>query len=528
MANREPVAFWSYVQEDDRHEQGRLTRLRERLEGEVRAQTGAPFPIFQDRNDLQWGEHWKTRIDTTVNNVTFLIPVVTPSYFKSSACRKEFEAFLKREETLGLNRLILPIYYIEARDLSGTAADTIAITIQERQWTDWRPWRFEEINGAEMRKQIAAMAASIIAAQDELNSVLDKENQAAVKPVVARHRGGRRSAEGSITPLKLPLDPASILAEGLLEGGPPSEVTSSVVPIARGKTFDKLRLEKVQKQYAYYAYTGQYDEVLENPQELKSSKEVLQQQGLLQQVIDAAARSDRSFVQQHVARLSEVTDKPAVLLLLDNSGSMRGAPITSVAAWSTITSEVLQLAQVPHEIVGFTTRAWKGGKARELWLEDRRPRNPGRLADLRYLIYKSFKSSYQDALPNLGVMLAEGILKENIDGEAVLFGYDRLCNQKQQRKILVVVTDGAPTDDSTESQNSGKGFLARHLLNSVKFVSKQTGFEVYGIGIGHDVSLYYGPDKSVVIPDTKVGANFVNFIVKAIRGAGEGSGPGAH
>ena len=511
------MAFWSYVQEDDRHEGGRLTRLRERLEGEVRAQTGAAFPIFQDRNDLQWGEHWKSRIDTAVNNVTFLIPVLTPSYFRSSACRKEFEAFLKREETLGMTRLILPIYYIDVRDLTRDVADMIALTIRERQWTDWRPWRFEDVNGAEMRKQIATMAASIIAACDELNSVFDTEGQISVKPVTASARGERRAVAKSSVTVALTLDKDVAPDDWPLVGSPPQAITSPAVPIARGGSFDSLRLEGIKKQHAYYAYTKQYDEVLESPQEPKSAKEILERQGNLQVEIDAALKTRGSFVQDHVARLAGVREMPAVLLLLDNSGSMRGTHIANMAAWSTITSEVLQLAQVPHEIIGFTTRSWKGGKSREMWLKDGAPPNPGRLSDLRYLIYKSFGSSYQDALPNLGAMLADGIHKENIDGEAVLFGYDRLVGQKRRRKILFVVTDGSPRDDSTESANADKQFLERHLLRSIEFVRSKDGYEIYGIGIGRSVSGYYGVKSNVVLKDA-VGTAFANYICSSIRG----------
>ena len=143
MAEREPVAFFSYVRSDDAHDLGRLTELRQSLEGEIKMQTGRPFHIFQDRNDISWGEQWKERIESALRGVTFLIPIVTPSYFQSPSCRSEFHTFLVREKELGEDRLILPIYYVtcDEMDDSVETTDEIAVVLRARNWADWRRFR---------------------------------------------------------------------------------------------------------------------------------------------------------------------------------------------------------------------------------------------------------------------------------------------------------------------------------------------------------------------------------------------------
>ena len=159
-----PVAFMSYVREDDDHEAGRLTTLRERLEGEVKMQTGSPFPIFQDRNDIEWGNHWKTRIGEDLDAVTFLIPIITPSFFQSAACRSEFEQFREREQEMGRADLILPIYYVEADEFSDEATratDEMAQVLLSRQYTDWRDLRFEPLTSARVGQMLAGMAKQV-------------------------------------------------------------------------------------------------------------------------------------------------------------------------------------------------------------------------------------------------------------------------------------------------------------------------------------------------------------------------------
>ena len=187
-----------------------------------------------------------------------------------------------------------------------------------------------------------------------------------------------------------------------------------------------------------------------------------------------------------------------VTLLIDNSGSMRGRPITIAALCADILSRTLERCSVKVEVLGFTTKNWKGGKSREAWAKNDKPKNPGRLNDLRHIIYKGADTQWRQAKNNIGLMLKEGLLKENIDGEAILWAYNRIKKRKEERKILMVISDGAPVDDSTLSVNSGD-FLEKHLKKMVKFIETKSDVEILAIGIGHDVSRYY--DKAIKITD---------------------------
>ncbi|MDC3174009.1 cobalamin biosynthesis protein CobT [Candidatus Pelagibacter sp.] len=187
-----------------------------------------------------------------------------------------------------------------------------------------------------------------------------------------------------------------------------------------------------------------------------------------------------------------------VTLLIDNSGSMRGRPITIAAICADILSRTLERCSVKVEILGFTTKNWKGGQSRELWNKNSKPKTPGRLNDLKHIIYKGADTHWRQAKNNLGLMLKEGLLKENIDGEAISWAYNRIKKRKEERKILMVISDGAPVDDSTLSVNSGD-FLEKHLKKMVKFIENKTEIEVLAIGIGHDVSRYY--NKAIKITD---------------------------
>ena len=189
-----------------------------------------------------------------------------------------------------------------------------------------------------------------------------------------------------------------------------------------------------------------------------------------------------------------------VSLLIDNSGSMRGRPITIAALCADILSRTLERCSVKVEILGFTTKNWKGGKSRELWNKKEKIKHPGRLNDLRHIIYKSADSQWRQSKKNLGLMLKEGILKENIDGEAIMWAYSRLKKRKEERKILMVISDGAPVDDSTLSVNSGD-YLEKHLKKVVKFVESKDDIEILAIGIGHDVSRYY--KRAIKITDVQ-------------------------
>ena len=187
-----------------------------------------------------------------------------------------------------------------------------------------------------------------------------------------------------------------------------------------------------------------------------------------------------------------------VTLLIDNSGSMRGRPITIAAICADILSRTLERCSVKVEILGFTTKNWKGGQSREFWNKKGKPKAPGRLNDLRHIIYKSADAQWRQVKNNLGLMLKEGLLKENIDGEAISWAFSRLQKRKEERKILMVISDGAPVDDSTLSVNSGD-FLEKHLKKIVRFIEDKTEVDILAIGIGHDVSRYY--NKAIKITD---------------------------
>ncbi len=189
-----------------------------------------------------------------------------------------------------------------------------------------------------------------------------------------------------------------------------------------------------------------------------------------------------------------------VTLLIDNSGSMRGRPITIAALCADILSRTLERCSVKVEILGFTTKNWKGGKSREYWNNNNKPKNPGRLNDLMHIIYKNADTQWRQSKKNLGLMLKEGLLKENIDGEAISWAFNRLKKREEERKILMVISDGAPVDDSTLSVNSGD-FLEKHLKKIVKFIENKSDVEILAIGIGHDVSRYY--NKAIKITDVQ-------------------------
>jgi cobaltochelatase CobT len=189
-----------------------------------------------------------------------------------------------------------------------------------------------------------------------------------------------------------------------------------------------------------------------------------------------------------------------VTLLLDNSGSMRGRPISIAAICADVLARTLERCNVKVEILGFTTRAWKGGQAREAWLANGRPGQPGRLNDLRHIIYKSADAPWRRTRPNLGLMMKEGLLKENIDGEALEWAHRRMLGRAESRKILMVISDGAPVDDSTLSVNPAN-YLEKHLRDVIAMVERRRAVELLAIGIGHDVTRYY--DRAVTITDVE-------------------------
>ncbi len=278
----------------------------------------------------------------------------------------------------------------------------------------------------------------------------------------------------------------------------------------------------------YTIYTTQYDETI-NAEELAESEELERLRNLLDQQMahlhnlttrlanrlqrKLQARQQRSWQFDmdegylDSGRLARIVANPTiplvykqeretpfrdtvVCLLIDNSGSMRGRPIAIAAACTDILSRTLERCGVKVEILGFTTRAWKGGRARDLWIENSRPPHPGRLNDLRHIIYKAADTPWRRVRKNLGLMLKEGVLKENIDGEALAWAYNRLAARPEQRKILMVISDGAPVDDSTLSVNPSN-ILELDLRNVIQWIENHSSVELTAIGIGHDVTRYY-------------------------------------
>jgi cobaltochelatase CobT len=289
---------------------------------------------------------------------------------------------------------------------------------------------------------------------------------------------------------------------------------------------------------AYRAYTRLFDEEVEaenlcDPEELTRLRQQLDQQlqHLQGVVAKLANRLQRRLLAQQLrawdfdldeglldaGRLSRVVVNPlqalsykrerdtefrdtVVTLLIDNSGSMRGRPITVAAMCGDILSRTLERCAVKVELLGFTTRAWKGGQSRERWVADGKPRNPGRLNDLRHIIYKAADAPWRRSRKNLGLMLREGLLKENIDGEALLWAYRRLVARPEHRRILMVISDGAPVDDSTLSVNPGN-YLEKHLRDVIREIESRDQVELIAIGIGHDVTRYYR--RAVTIVDAE-------------------------
>jgi len=288
----------------------------------------------------------------------------------------------------------------------------------------------------------------------------------------------------------------------------------------------------------YKAFTTRFDEIIEagelcDEAELNRLRAYLDQQigGLQGVVTKLANRLQRRLMAQQTrswdfdqeeglldaARLARVVVNPRhalsfkieretefkdtiVSLLIDNSGSMRGRPIAIAAICGDILARTLERCGVATEILGFTTRAWKGGQSRETWLADGRPPHPGRLNDLRHIVYKKAGEPYRRARRNLGLMMREGLLKENIDGEALLWAHQRLLARPEERRILMVISDGAPVDDSTASANGGI-YLERHLRQVIAWIEQKSPVELVAIGIGHDVTRYY--DRAVTIMDAE-------------------------
>jgi cobaltochelatase CobT len=315
---------------------------------------------------------------------------------------------------------------------------------------------------------------------------------------------------------------------------PPSERDGGDTPSGqRGEQLDGLP-----EHIPYHVYTTDFDEIVEatdlaDASELERLRKLLDAQVTTLQslVTKLANRLQRMLQAQQLrswefdleegyldtGRLARMVANPTVpltfkreketafrdtvvALLIDNSGSMRGRPISIAAITTDLIARTLERCGVKCEILGFTTRAWKGGKSREAWIAQGRPDNPGRLNDLRHIVYKSADMPWRRARNNLGLMLKEGLLKENIDGEGLVWAYNRLIKRGEDRKILIVISDGAPVDDSTLSVNPAN-ILERDLMNVVHWIENHSKVELSAIGIGHDVSRYYA--RALTIADAE-------------------------
>ena len=313
-------------------------------------------------------------------------------------------------------------------------------------------------------------------------------------------------------------------------------------------------LKKNLEKEKYKIFTNSYDEIkkaeeLENEDEIGRLRKNLDQQltnlqnlvaklanKLQRQLLAKQNRSWEFDLEEGIldpAKLSRVIIDPfhslshkieketefkdtVVTLLIDNSGSMRGRPISVAAICADILSRTLERCSVKVEILGFTTKNWKGGKSREKWNSENKPAHPGRLNDLRHIIYKSADKPWRQSKKNLGLMLKEGLLKENIDGEALLWAFKRIAIRKEERKILMIISDGAPVDDSTLSVNSGD-YLEKHLKRTVKWIEENSNIEILAVGIGHEVTRYY--KKAIKIVDVQeLGDVMINQLAKLFSG----------
>ncbi|RXZ65675.1 cobaltochelatase subunit CobT [Pelagerythrobacter rhizovicinus] len=322
-------------------------------------------------------------------------------------------------------------------------------------------------------------------------------------------------------------------SEEMADGEPSEEGDEGMLPVRPNRPWTDIPND-----FEYTYFTDKFDEIVEagelcDAEELDRLRAYLDSQlaGLQSVVTKLANRLQRRLMAQQnrswdfdqeeglldAARLARVVISPGhslsykverdtefkdtvVTLLIDNSGSMRGRPISIAAISADILARTLERCGVKTEILGFTTRAWKGGQSREAWLADGKPPHPGRLNDLRHIVYKQADEPWRRARRNLGLMMREGLLKENIDGEALLWAHQRLLGRSEDRRILMVISDGAPVDDSTLSVNSA-GYLESHLRRVIDWIEKQSPVQLVAIGIGHDVTRYY--KRAVTIMDVE-------------------------
>jgi cobalamin biosynthesis protein CobT len=402
-----------------------------------------------------------------------------------------------REKTLGVNKLILPFYYVACDQLGDDykhGSDDIADILRARQWTDWRDYRFKRFSDEEVAAALAKMATTIKNSIRELAAI-----------VIA----SKQTVE---TTEMIDLSSESVLSTAKHRAIDTAQQNIFVfdVPEAR-PTLDK-RLRTIGVTEPYYAYTKAFDEIID----AGDLADDADQMALYRRLSRHSSQLKKQHAEALSAKLScfqkrdRLDSKLAISIIIDNSGSMRGRPITSTAAWCLLIIEWLERLGIPTEVLGFTTRAWKGGQSKEAWIADEKPYSPGRLNDLRHLIYKSFSATGEISAPNFGIMMLDGLLKENIDGEALLWATSRLSGHPAEHKILFVFSDGAPVDDSTLSTNPGT-FLERHLQNVIGEISKIV--TVYAVGIGHDVSRYYS-NSALVADSEHIGFSFFDLLVE--------------
>ena len=436
--------------------------------------------------------------------------------------------------------------------LTGTAPPSTAEPLMEQ----WRPW-FESRVGSQIRalrdnvegqEAFAEAVSDILRMLDlyeEEDGQYDDEDadeegdQQEQSEDSSESDGTSQEADGSVAQ-----DSGDGMTEDEVEGAEAADEDQFMAgmgeedPAGPSRWRNQWPENEPGGQPTYHAFTTAFDEVVEaatlcEPDELTRLRTQLDQQlshlqGLVSRLANRLqrrllAKQTRSWEFDleegllDAGRLARVVVDPlhplsfkreletdfrdtVVTLLIDNSGSMRGRPITVAALSADILARTLERCGVKVEILGFTTRAWKGGSAREKWVSDGKPRDPGRLNDLRHIVYKSADAPWRRARKNLGLMLREGLLKENIDGEALLWAHNRLIGRPEQRRILMVVSDGAPVDDATLSTNPGN-YLERHLREVIAWIENYSPVELTAIGIGHDVTRYYR--RAVTIIDVE-------------------------
>ncbi len=418
-------------------------------------------------------------------------------------------------------------------------------------------WRETMIDGAaaaldemvaarESQEGYAKAARRLLAALDlaeaeaEAESQADDEGEEGAESTGSQDNSGEGESKSQESDTMLGAQPEAQQGEASEEAGDEQDEEGAAAEgdDKPGGPQARREVPQVDDSSRYHAFTQAHDEVVEaedlcDADELARLRQQLDQQlSHLQGVVSKLAnRLQRRLLAQQqrawefdleegmldVARLARIVANPThsltykrereadfrdtvVTLLIDNSGSMRGRPITVAAMCCDILARTLERCSVKVEILGFTTRAWKGGQSRDAWVKANKPRNPGRLNDLRHVLYKSADTPWSRARKNLGLMLREGLLKENIDGEALEWAYKRLLGRQERRRILMVISDGAPVDDSTLSVNPGN-YLERHLRKVIGDIEGRDIVELIAIGIGHDVTRYYR--RAVTIVDAE-------------------------